>query len=147
MFLSSLRCQHSSHQRKPTWGYIKWTREAHQDQIRGVEAQHTSYSCQHFAIKLLIKSSPVRTHSFWQQEPNVFLFAWQSNRAIFPSSHKTLSLRFDLAQVHRGWAFGIKGKHIGIKYYLPTDLRANSKMQKLYFCRPFISWQCSFHFR
>ena len=29
--LSSLRCQHSSYQRKTTWGYIKGTREAHQE--------------------------------------------------------------------------------------------------------------------
>ena len=36
-------------------------------------------------------------------------FAWQSNKAI-PISLKTLSLRFDLALVHRGWAFDINSK-------------------------------------
>ena len=31
MSLSSLRCQHSSYQRKIIWGYMKGTREAHQE--------------------------------------------------------------------------------------------------------------------
>ena len=43
--LNSLGCQHSSHQRKTTCGYIKGTREAHQeitwDQIKGLQALHT----------------------------------------------------------------------------------------------------------
>ena len=54
---------------------------------RSPETLHTPYSCQQphpwtIAIKPLITSSWVETHSFRGQELSVSPFAWQSNKAI-----------------------------------------------------------------
>ena len=57
------------------------------------------------AINLLSKSCYIETLCFWGQEPSVSPFGWQSNKVILSTSPKTLSLRFNLALVHRGQAF------------------------------------------
>ena len=57
--------------------------------------------------KTLIKSSPVGTHSFSRQEPYVFPFAWQSNKAIlFYFTQNSVSEIWFGTSVQRGQAFG-----------------------------------------
>ena len=95
------------------------------DQVRGAEAlyppwsyhQPRSYHQPHpwtIAIKFLIKSSWIGTHnSFGGQEPTVFPFAKQDNKAVLSHfTQSSVSNWCDLAYLLRGWAFAISSKAI-----------------------------------
>ena len=86
---------------KTTRGQIKGTREAHQitwGQVKGIQALHIPdhYQQSHpwtLAIKLLTKSSWLRTHNFWHLPCPPFLS--KAIKLFFYASPQLLSLRFD----------------------------------------------------